>query len=40
MILIILEDQYANKIALDLKKQDKSFKIPIKWNIKNPGKYM
>jgi hypothetical protein len=40
MIVIILEDQYAEKIALDLQKQDKSFKIPIKWNIKNPEEYL
>jgi hypothetical protein len=40
MILIILEDQYANKIALDLQNQDKNFKIPIKWNIKNPEEYI
>ncbi len=40
MILLILEDQYANKITKEILNKFKTFKIPIKWNIKNPLKYL
>ena len=39
MIIIILEDQYADRISKELSKLDKSLKIPIKWNIKKPQDY-
>jgi len=39
MILILLEDQYADDINKELSKLDSNFKLPIKWNIKNPLDY-
>lgn len=40
MILFILEDQYTPKISKEIISIDNSFKIPIKWNIKNPADYL
>lgn len=39
MILIVLEDQYWEKISSDLLEYNSNFKLPIKWNIKDPRKY-
>lgn len=40
MILFILEDQYTPKISKEIILKDNSFKIPIKYNIKNPTDYL